>query len=160
MSDVARPAPTIRTAIAADLPELRRVYRSASLSNVGDAPQLLARPEYLVFAGEGIAAGRTRVAVAGPESPGRVLGFTTVTGCPDGVVELDDLFVDPQWQRRGVARRLIVDAMRSARAAGNRRLSVTANPHASAFYSAVGFLKGDRVTTPLGEGIRMHLDVT
>lgn len=160
MSDVARSEPTIRTAIAADLPDLQRVYRSASLSNAGDAPQLLARPEYLVFTGEGIAAGRTRVAVTVPRSEGKVLGFTTVTEGLDGALELDDLFVDPYWQRRDIARRLVADAARSALAAGHRRLSVTANPHASAFYSAVGFIKGDRVTTPLGEGMRMHLDVT
>jgi hypothetical protein len=39
-------------------------------------------------------------------------------------------------------------------------LSVTANPHASAFYAAVGFCADDRATTPLGEGLRMHLDLT
>ncbi len=160
MNDVARSVPTIRTAVAADLPELQRVYRSASLSNAGDAPRLLARPEYLVFTGEGIEAGRTRVAVAAAESEGTVLGFTTVTEGPDGGLELDDLFVDPQWQRRGLARQLVADAARSAHAGGHRRLSVTANPHASAFYSAVGFVSGDHVSTPLGEGRRMHLDVT
>jgi GNAT superfamily N-acetyltransferase len=159
VSDSAGSVPVIRTAVAADLPELQRVYRSASLSNAGDAPLLLARPEFLVFPGEGISTGRTRVATTGPEDAGRVLGFATVAVGPDGMLELEDLFVDPHWQRRGIARRLIEDAVRTARAAGHRRLSVTGNPHASAFYAAVGFREGNSVATPLGAGRRLHLDL-
>jgi hypothetical protein len=74
----------IRTALAADLPALQQVYRAASLSNAGDAPLLLARPEFLVFTGDGIAAGRTLVAVAGPSGNDRVVGFATVASGPDG----------------------------------------------------------------------------
>jgi GNAT superfamily N-acetyltransferase len=159
VSDVEQTVPVIRTALPADLPELQRVYRSASLSNAEDAPLLLARPEFLVFAGDEVGAGRTRMAVAGPKEDGVALGFATVIPGPDGELELEDLFVDPPWQRRGLARRLIADAVESGRAAGRRRLSVTANPHAADFYSAVGFREGDRVATPLGEGLRMHLDV-
>ncbi len=40
------------------------------------------------------------------------------------------------------------------------RLLVTANPHAMAFYLAVGFVDGGGATTALGEGRRMHLDLT
>lgn len=53
----------VRTAVVADLAELQRIFREASLSNPGDVPGLLAHPEYLVFTGAGIAEGRTRVAV-------------------------------------------------------------------------------------------------
>lgn len=148
-------APTIRTALPADLGELRRVFRSASLSNAGDAPNLLAHPEHLLFTGDGIADGLTRLAESGLEAAGTVLGFSTVVPGLDGGLELDDLFVDPEFQRRGVARALIADAVESARAAGYRRLSVVANPHAAAFYSAVGFVAGDLVTTTLGAGTRM-----
>jgi ribosomal protein S18 acetylase RimI-like enzyme len=149
-------APTIRTALPADLGELRRVYRSASLSNAGDAPHLLAHPEHLVFTGDGIADGLTRLAESGFGVVGKVLGFSTVVPGLDGGLELDDLFVDPEFQRQGVARALIADAVESARAAGYLRLSVIANPHASAFYVAVGFVAGDLVTTQLGAGTRMH----
>jgi GNAT superfamily N-acetyltransferase len=160
VSDLGGSIVVIRTAVAADLPELQRVYRSASLSNAGDAPLLLARPEFLLFAGEGIASGRTRIAVDSRDGEGSALGFATVTPGPQADHELEDLFVDPHWQRRGIARQLISDAAVSARAVGCQRLSVTANPHASAFYSAVGFCEDDRATTPLGEGLRMHLDLT
>src|SRR5512142_1650106 len=119
MDDRTGSAPIIRTAVATDLPALRRLYRAASLSNAGDAPTLLARPEYLVFAGEGIAEGRTRVAVAGPEGDGPLLGFATVATCHDGEPELEDLFVDPGRRRRGIARLLVRDVVGTAREAGH-----------------------------------------
>jgi GNAT superfamily N-acetyltransferase len=150
---------TIRTAVATDLPALREVYRAASLSNAGDAPMLLARPEYLVFAGDGVADGRTRVAAAGPGADGRVVGFVTVVPGADGP-ELDDLFVDPDWRRRGVARRLVRDVANTARQAGHRRLWVTGNPHALGFYLAVGFVETGRIDTEMGTGLRMYLDLT
>jgi GNAT superfamily N-acetyltransferase len=143
---------TIRTAVPADLPALRHVYRDASLSNAGDAPRLLARPEYLVFAGDGIPAGRTRVA-----ETGRILGFATVTPGQDDGPELEDLFVDPAWRRLGIARQLVQDAVRTARQAGHRRLWVTGNQHALDFYRAAGFVPGAEVATELGTGLRMYL---
>lgn len=151
--------PAIRTAVAADLPELRRVYQAASLSNAGDAPLLLARPEFLVFAGDGIAEGRTRLADAGPQGNSQVAGFVTVAVDQDGGLELEDLFVDPGWRRRGVARRLVADVVTTARAAGHRSLLVVGNPHALAFYRAVGFVEIDRVATVLGTGLRLRLDL-
>lgn len=153
-------APSIRTALLADLGELRRVYRSASLSNAGDAPHLLAHPKDLVFRGDGFADGLTRLAESGREAAGTVLWFSTVVPGLDGGLELENLFVDPEFQRRGVARALTADAVESARAAGYRRLSVIANPHALGFYSAVGFVAGDLVTTQLGAGTRMHRTLT
>src|SRR5262245_63747384 len=81
----------IRTAVAADLPALQQVYRAASLSNAGDAQILLTRPEFLVFTGDGIAAGRTLVAVAGPADNNRVVGFATVATGKDDGPELEDL---------------------------------------------------------------------
>jgi len=159
MDDRSEPGPAIRTAVAADLPALRRVYREASLSNAGDAPMLLARPEFLVFAGEGIAEGRTLVALAGPAGEGPVVGFATVAAGPDDGPELEDLFVDPGRRRRGIARHLVRRVADAARDAGHRRLWVTGNPHALDFYLAVGFVRVDRVTTELGAGLRMYLDL-
>jgi GNAT superfamily N-acetyltransferase len=160
MSGVQGPVSAIRTAVPADLPELQRVFRAASLSNPGDAPALLARPEFLLFAGEGVAQGDTRVAVAGAEGEGTVLGFATVTVRGAGEPELDDLFVDPRWQRQGVARRLVEDAVGTVRASGQQRLWVTGNPHAVAFYRAVGCVGDEPVATDLGAGLRLHLDVS
>jgi GNAT superfamily N-acetyltransferase len=144
----------IRPAVAADLPALQQVFRAASLSNSGDAPMLLAHPEFLVFTGDGIAAGRTLVAVAS-----RTIGFATVAAGPDDDAELEDLFVDPDWRRRGVARHLVQQLVQDARDNGHRRLWVTGNPHALAFYLAAGFVPDDEVDTELGTGLRMVLDL-
>jgi len=151
---------TIRTAVTADLPALQQVYRSASLSNPGDAPMLLARPEFLIFEGEGISSGRTVVAVAGPQGTGQVVGFATVAADEGEDPELEDLFVDPDWRRRGIARDLVRHLVRDAIDAGHRRLWVIGNPHALAFYLAVGFVRVAEVTTELGTGLRMSLDLS
>jgi GNAT superfamily N-acetyltransferase len=138
---------------------LRQIFRAASLSNAGDAPMLLARPEFLIFAGDGFAADLTRVAVEGPQGEGRVVGFVTVAMDDDGP-ELEDLFVDPDWRRRGVARRLVLDVVRTVRQTGYRHLWVNGDPQASDFYLAVGFVETGRVATELGTGLRMYLDLT
>lgn len=150
----------VRTAVAADLPALQQVYRAASLSNAGDAPRLLARPEFLIFTGEGIAAGRTLVAVAGPPGQDRVVGFATVAPGRDDYVELEDLFVDPDWRRRGIARFLVRQVVNIARDSGHRRLWVTGGLEALPFYLAVGFVQVGQVATPLGTGLRMSFDLS
>ncbi len=149
------PAPAIRTAVPADLPALQRVYRAASLSNAGDAPKLLARPEFLHFKGERIASGRTLVALAGPPGSEHIAGFATVTGD----AELEDLFVDPDFRRRGLARHLVERVAALARDAGHPRLWVIGNTHALAFYLAAGFVQTGEVTTELGPGLRMCLEL-
>ncbi|GAA4608385.1 GNAT superfamily N-acetyltransferase [Actinoplanes octamycinicus] len=155
MSDPGKVVPAIRTAVAADLPALREVYRAASLSNAGDAPLLLARPEFLVFAGDGVADGRTLVAVL----DGKVVGFATVAPGEDDGPELEDLFVDPDQRRRGIARLLVERLAGTARETGHRRMWVTGNSHALAFYHAAGFVEVARTRTALGTGLRMSLDL-
>ena len=145
---------SIRLAMASDVSAINQVFRRSSLSNEGDREFLLDHPEVLVFDDAAVRAGRTRVAVA----EGHTVGFatTTVTG---EIAELDDLFVDPTWMRRGVARALILDAVSAARAVGSRRIEVTANEHARSFYDAVGFVADGAVPTQFSPGTRMHLDI-
>jgi len=146
---------TIRDAGPADLAELREVYRASSLANEGDRENLLAHPDALEFPGIAAGDGRTRVAVA---ADGRIAGFATSLIAGDAV-ELDDLFVDPGWMRRGIGRALVADAATIARQWGATRIEVTANPHALAFYRQAGFVAGHEVQTRFGPGTRMHLDV-
>src|SRR5262245_9059934 len=162
MNDSAEPGLVLRTATEGDLSALRHVYRAASLSNAGDAPMLLARPEFLVFAGDGIAEGRTLAAVStsSDQADDQVVGFATIAAAHDGELELEDLFVDPGWRRRGIARQLVRRIAENARDTAHRRLWVTGNPHALDFYVAVGFVHTDDVTTELGTGLRMCLDLT
>ena len=130
------------------------LFRTSSLSNEADRPALLANPEALVFDDEPVRAQRTRVALNGE----RIVGFVTTRPVGD-IDELDDLFVDPDWMRRGVARDLVVDAVEVARSRGVRRIEVTANGHARAFYAAAGFVLEEATDTAFGPGYRMHLDV-
>ena len=124
----------IRVGTPADLPALADVYRRASLSNPGDRERLLAHPEHLVLDPEGLTEGRTHVA----EEDGSVVGFATWAEA-DGGMELEDLFVDPNWMRRGIATALVNCIADVVRSRGADTLEVTASPDALEFYRAVGF---------------------
>ncbi len=141
---------SIRTATSADHLAVRDVRRRASLSNDGDRENLLANPETLEYDPTPLIEGRTRVAV----DDGRVVGFATTSG--DDELELDALFVDPSSMRAGVGRRLIDDLVDDAHARSVTRINVTANPHALAFYEAVGFVADGVERTRFGDAPRMH----
>ena len=133
----------VRTAVAADLDAVREVFRAASLSNVEDRAVLVAHPEVLVWPGTAVAEGWTRVAV---DDDGAVVGFATAV--PVGEEwELEDLFVRPERMRQGAARRLVQDMLVLAARAGVPTVRVSANPHAMAFYTAVGFLPNGTAET-------------
>lgn len=148
------PSYQIRDAQPGDAAAVSDVYRRSSLSNHGDRDQLLAHPDSLVFDAASVHDGRTRVALA----EGQIVGFATTSTVAD-VAELDDLFVDPDWMRRGVATQLLLDVEAVARSSGATQVEVTANDHALAFYLQVGFVAGPRVQTQFGAGTRMHLDL-
>jgi len=143
----------IRASIPADLPVLREIYRRASLSNAGTQAALLAHPEVLLMTDEGIREGRTRVATAAHH----IVGFATTIRA-GRVLELEDLFVDPDWKRRGVGDRLVRDVVTTAEREHVQRVEVTANPQALAFYETVGFVRDGEVGTRFGAAVRMHLD--
>jgi GNAT superfamily N-acetyltransferase len=136
---------TIRNAELTDLPALRGVYRRASLSNQRDHRPLLEHPEWLVLGEDGVRGGRTRAAVDPRDS---VVGFATYR-IAEGVAELEDLFVDPPWMRRGIGAALVLDISVQVRARHCDRLEVTANPQALAFYLRLGFVATHMVATVL-----------
>jgi GNAT superfamily N-acetyltransferase len=144
----------IRLGVLDDLPAVAGVYRRASLSNAGDRDSLLAHPQHLVLGPEGLAEGRTYVA----EESGVVAGFAT-WALAGGAFELEDLFVDPRWRRRGIATALVSRIVDAVRAQGARSLEVTANPHAQAFYSAAGFADCGVAETASGTAPRKRLAI-
>jgi GNAT superfamily N-acetyltransferase len=144
----------VRSALAGDRPALRRIFRRASLSNARDRDVLLADPDALDWPDSGAADGRTRVAIT---ADGAAVGFITGLSTDGSVLEIVDLFVDPDWMRRGVARRLIGDLVHTARLTGIARIEVTANPHADGFYRSAGFVVFDECETRFGPAVRMQL---
>jgi ribosomal protein S18 acetylase RimI-like enzyme len=146
----------VRDAYAHDEPVLARIFREASLSNAADRDALVAHPQALTLSAGLLARGRTRVATV---ADGTVVGFVTTRPTDPGVLELDDLFVDPEAMRKGVARQLMLRIATEAEREDVARIDVTANTHALGFYVAVGFVVGPRVKTEFGSAQRMHLDV-
>ncbi len=145
----------IRLGTSADLAAATGVYCRASLSNAGDRVDLLAHPEYLILGPEGLAEGRTYVA----EEDGLVVGFATWIEIA-GTIELEDLFVDPAYMRRGIAAALVKRITDVLRARGVDRLEVTANPHALGFYRAADFIDCGVAETEFGTAPRMALAIT
>ena len=144
--------PVVRLGRPADLAAASRVYRRASLSNAGDRANLLAHPEFLILGPEGLAEGRTQVA----EQDGSVVGFATWAEA-SGAMELEDLFVDTDYRRRGIATALVSRIVQVLRARGAERLEVTANPHAMKFYRAAGFADDGTAETDFGPAPRLVL---
>jgi ribosomal protein S18 acetylase RimI-like enzyme len=144
----------IRLGTSADLTAANDVYRRASLSNAGDRDNMLAHPEYLILGPEGLAEGRTHVA----EEDGLLVGFATWAETA-GTIELEDLFVDPGYMRRGIATALVTRIADILRARGVERLEVTANPHALGFYRSAGFTDCGVAETTFGSAPRMVLAI-
>ncbi len=130
------------------------VYRRASLSNAGDRDNLLADPAYLIMGPLGLAEGRTHVA----EEEGSLVGFATWAQAGP-VFELEDLFVDPGWMKRGIATALVGCIADAVRVRGAERLEVTANAHALGFYTAAGFIDCGVADTEFGAARRMVLTI-
>ena len=145
----------IRLGTPADLAAAASVYRRASLSDASYRDNLLAHPEYLILRPEGLAEGRTYVA----EEDGSLVGFATWIETA-GTIELEDLFVDPGYMRRGIAAALVNCIADVLRVRGIERLEVTANPHALEFYRAVGFIDCGVAETKFGTAPRMELAIS
>ena len=143
----------IRLGTPADLAAVADIYRRASLSNPGDRDRLLAHPEYLVLEPDGLAEGRTHVA----EEDGAVVGFAAWAETDGGSVELEDLFVDPKWMRRGIATALVNCVCDVLRSRGAGTLEVTASPDALSFYRSVGFVDAGVAETSFGSAPHLLL---
>ena len=155
LSDTRYGGVSVRGATPDDLPVLRDIYRRSSLSNVNDREALLGSPNVLEWAGDGVTPGGTRVAADGN---GRILGFATVVPLDIGL-ELEDLFVDPDFMRRRVATQLMTVMVDEAARAGAPWIEVTANPHATEFYASVGFNAVGRAQTRFGAAPRLRLNL-
>jgi len=90
----------------------------------------------LEVSSEQISAGDVWVATS---SDGEVAGMVALgpSEQPD-TLDLDKLFVEPQWIRTGVGRALMAHAIDEARRRGAKRLTILADPYAAGFYERNG----------------------
>jgi GNAT superfamily N-acetyltransferase len=142
----------IRTATVAEQKALEALQWRASLTNDGDRDSLLANPDAISIPLEQLVAGRVFVA----ELAGITVGFSAIEPRSDGDAELDALFVEPAFRRRGIARLLVDRCAAAARTRGSNTLHVTGNPHAEAFYLACGFRQVGTTQTRFGVGLLMQ----
>lgn len=149
----------IRFADAAESSALRFLHERSSYLWEADRADLEAHPDALGVAPEAIAEARVRVAVG---ADGGLLGFSVVAYAPGEVCELDDLFVDPDFMRMGIGRRLVEDAATRAASAGYRQLTVVSHERNFAFYESVGFSGREPASTRFGPAtlLRRPLTVT
>lgn len=138
----------VRSAVGGDADMLRRIFRSASLTDAGARELFAAHPEWLEWDDSMLPFARVAVV------DGRVVGFASVRPVDD-FLELEDLFTDPEWMRKGVATALLTDIARRG-----LRIEVTASPQATRFYESVGFVVTGIAHTQGGPAPRMQLAVT
>jgi len=124
---------------------------------VEDAAALAEHPDAISEPVEAVRAGRVRVAV---DDRGVIVGFLVVVIAAADSWELDDLFVEPTLMRRGIGRDLVADLWQRAKAAGIRKVQVTANSNAVGFYERMGFVDiGEVVATRFRPATRMERNV-
>jgi GNAT superfamily N-acetyltransferase len=145
----------IRWARPAEARPLEDLQRRSSLVYEEYRASILAHPDAIESPIEDIRRRRVRVAT----SAGQLLGFSIVLPLSEDAVELDALFVEPEWMRQGIGHRLIADVVAIASKGGLGWIEVTANPRALGFYERTGFVAEGEVPTRFGPGLRMRLDL-
>ena len=139
----------IRVAASSERAALTVLHRRSSYVWEEDRAALDAHPELFGVDPDALAAGRVRVAV---DADGALLGFATTAPRPDGAIELEDLFVEPELMRRGIGHALVRDAQARA---GARRMTVVAGERTVPFYERLGFAVAEPAQTRFAPAVRM-----
>ncbi len=148
-------ATRLRTARPDDIPRLIDVQRRASFIWETYRDALVAHPEVIDIPAEQVDSGNVRVVTDEHDLP---VGFSAVV-VRGAYVELDGLFVAPEWMRHGLGGALVEDVVTRARAAGARRVEVVANPGAVPFYERHGFRQTGATETQFGPAPRFTLEL-
>jgi ribosomal protein S18 acetylase RimI-like enzyme len=88
----------------------------------------------LTFSSEALSTGNAHVL----EQDAHLLGFYTLLNLGSAQVELDHIFIDPDFLGRGFGRNLWRHACQLASSLGAKELLVKSDPHAAGFYLALG----------------------
>jgi GNAT superfamily N-acetyltransferase len=135
----------IRKARPDERSALIELMRRASLVWADTRADLLASPEVIDIPAAQIEAGQVIVAEDGP-----LLGFSAILPRSDGDIELDGMFTEPDYFRKGIGSALVQAVMKESRSLGARAIHVVANRNVLGFYEAVGFRSVGEIATPLG----------
>jgi GNAT superfamily N-acetyltransferase len=147
---------SIRFAAPEEGQALDALHRRSSFVWEEDRASLQAHPDALGVPRERIASRGVRVAVG---ESGALLGFSGVADAGGSVCQLEDLFVEPAWMRRGIGRALVEDVATRYAEAGFASIAVVAAPRTFAFYESVGFTVGEPHPTRFGMAARLCRDL-
>ena len=139
----------IRRALKLEHAVLEDLQRRASLADGRYREQLEAHPDAMSIPPEQVARGEVLVA----EDAGTIVGLAVVI-VGGSTAELDGLFVDPAYWRRGMGKALADAATHAARRSGCS-LAVTAGHAARGFYTRCGFVVEGETQTRFGPALRM-----
>jgi N-acetylglutamate synthase-like GNAT family acetyltransferase len=166
----------LRTALADDIPAIERlieasvrtlqagdytaVQREAALHKVfGVDRQLIADQTYFL-----IEEGQALIGCGGWSYRRTLFGADAIHGRDStpldpasDAAKIRAFFVHPDAARRGVATRLLEACEAAATAAGFTRLELGATLTGVAFYARQGFVAGERLEAPLGDGERLAI---
>lgn len=139
----------IRLAKPEEQQELEALQRRASLALGEYNQQLEAEPDAIQLPVEQIKGGAVIVA----EHDAGIAGFAVIL-IDDDEAELDGLFVEPAYWRKGIGAALVDVAVHEARRRG-LAMMVIANPSAREFYEKCGFRIEGEAETRFGPALRM-----
>lgn len=155
VAPVVRDPIQVRDAAATEASALEALQRRSSEVWEEYRERLAAHPDAIELPQAFVDNGWVRVAI---DDAGTPIGFAVLIPSAGGAHELDGLFVEPVWMRRGVGRALVEDAAERARSRGAAGLEVTAGP-AQPFYERVGFAVTGDARTRFGPAVRMRRDL-
>lgn len=148
---------SIRFAVPDEGEALDALHRRSSFVWEEDRANLETHPDALGVPRERIASRGVRVAVG---EQGALLGFSGVEDAGGCVCQLEDLFVEPAWMRRGIGRALVEDVATRHAEAGFTSVAVVAAPRTFAFYESVGFTVGEEQPTRFGMAAQLRRDLS
>ena len=141
----------VRSAIPADQKQLNTVMHNASLAvETGEVlRRLMEERELLNVDAKLISSGQVVLA----EADGVVVGFASFVIAESAYTELDGMFVDPSYWRRGIGRMIFEAAQRELIARHATGIRVVSSASAVHFYKSVGFSIVGEEKTPLGSTV-------
>ena len=82
------------------------------------------------------------------EEDSQVVGFYQLIADGDNV-ELEHMWVKPQYMNKGIGKQLMAHAISAAKARGAKRMSIDADPNATAFYLSCGAYRVGETRAPI-----------